>query len=152
MSSPKLFSVFRMIDFFYKTTTSIKSKRLPVTSIIHNMENVLSPANVSGNNSRHAKWVALGNLTESFIYIWDWNREAMTVLLCNVIQASKKKKRKEKGYQSVSHRESKQTMKITHSQSVSAQTGTGRSRWARPRTHRTYSCSSHPTRSQRGRG
>lgn len=80
-----------MFDFFYKTSTSIKSKRLPVTSIIHYMENVLSPANVSVNNSRHAKWVALGNLAESFIYIRDWNREAMSVLLCNVIYGGKKK-------------------------------------------------------------
>ena len=31
------------------------------------MENVLSLVNVSGNNSRHVKWVALRNFTESFV-------------------------------------------------------------------------------------
>lgn len=39
-----------------------------------NMENVLSPVNVSGNNSRHVKRVALGNFTESCVVGVIWNR------------------------------------------------------------------------------
>ena len=50
------------------------------------MESVLSPASVSRNNSSHSKRILLGNLAESYIYIRDWKREAMSVLLCNVIQ------------------------------------------------------------------
>jgi hypothetical protein len=47
---------------------------------------VLSPASVSRNDASHPKRVLLGYLAESFIYIRDWYRETMSVILCDVVQ------------------------------------------------------------------
>ena len=41
----------------------------------------LSPASVTRNDASHPKWVLLGYLAESFIYIRDWYREAMAVII-----------------------------------------------------------------------
>jgi hypothetical protein len=43
------------------------------------------------NDASHPKWVLLGYLAESFIYIRDRYREAMSVILCNVVGRKKKK-------------------------------------------------------------
>jgi hypothetical protein len=42
------------------------------------------------NDASHPKWVLLGYLAESFIYIRDRYREAMSVILCNVVGRRKK--------------------------------------------------------------
>jgi hypothetical protein len=50
---------------------------------------VLSPASASRNDASHPEWILLGYLAESFIYIRDWYREAMSIILCTVIRRRK---------------------------------------------------------------
>jgi hypothetical protein len=38
------------------------------------------------NDTSYTKWIVLGYLAESFIYIRDWNREAMAVMFYNIIK------------------------------------------------------------------